>query len=165
MQPRDGIWKEVGVGVVIRDPKLKHWLVVAEAPGNLSGQRYVQIMSGTKELRSIQARPDDEPVVIMESSEPEAIMLLGATLGAAVIRQADDETLPLRAMRFRTDPIRTAGSGGKDRLRSHIDIHHGVYVGDNWAAKKVKQLVEEHEEMHSEEHMTMTIPHHHAEAT
>lgn len=157
MKPRSGTWAEVKQGVVIQDPKLKHWLVT----GNWRPDGTIEIMSSTKELRWVPMRPPETPVVIMEVTEPEAIMLLGEGLGAHVLSRANDNTLPLRAMRFRMDPINTRGSGAKERIRDHIDIHHGVYVNDNWANKATKQLVQEHEEMHSEEHMTMTIPHHH----
>lgn len=166
MEARPGTWKEIGPGVVIQDPNLKHWLVIDEAPRageppRPDGKRYLRLQGAWKKQVTIERRPDDAACTIMEASEPEAIMLLGE-MGGHVIRHENEKTLPIRAMKFRMDPVSAKGARAKDRIRDHIDMHHGVYVNDNWAAKTAKQLYEEHEEMHSPEFLTMTTPHHHA---
>lgn len=160
MKAREGTWAEVEPGVVIQDPKLKHWLVTRGALGSPK----VEIMSAQKELRVVDRRPAAEPIAIMEVSEAEAIQLATEGLPAHLLRAENDRTLPLRAMRFRMDHVNTRGSGAKERIRSHIEMYHGVHVGDGWKDKKTAQLVAEHAEMHSAEHMTMTVPHHHEEA-
>lgn len=159
MKPVPKTWADVVPGVVIQDPRLKHWLVTRGAPGSPK----VEIMSAFKEFRVVDRRPADTPVTIMEASETEAILLLTEGMSAHILRHENERTLPLRAMQFTMAPIKSSGAGAKERMRDHIDIHHGVYVDDNWKAKKVGQLIAEHAEMHSEEHMTMTVPHTHEE--
>ena len=168
MEARQGTWKEIGPSVVLRDPSLKHWLVIDEAPragqpARPDGKRFLRIRGQWKEERTIERRPDDEPVTIMEASETEAVMLAGFNtreggLAAAVIRRENDKTLPLRAMRFRMDPVDVAGKGAKERIHWHVDEYHSVYLEPSMTAKKA---AEAHEEMHAAEHMEMSTPHHH----
>lgn len=165
MVERTGTWGELTVGVLTQAPDLKHWMVVGEATDGL-GQRWIRIMSRWKEYRSVERRPDHEPIVIVEATEEEAIQLARMELGAHhIVMIADDQTLGRRATRWRMDPINHKGRGGKDRLRDHIDMHHGVYVNDGWSKKTVAELVQAHGEMHADETLTMSTPHHHEEGS
>lgn len=161
MAERETTWAEVGPGVLLQDPNLKHWLVVDEAADGL-GQRWLRIMSRWKEFRSVLRRPDPTPVVIVEASEDEAVQAVVSQLGGHHLAMfADDLTVGRRAARWVMDPINTKGRGAKERIRDHIDMHHGVYVNDGWTNKKTPELVQAHDEMHADETLTMLMPHVH----
>lgn len=165
MVERTGTWGELTVSSIVQDEKLKHWMVMAEAVDGI-GQKWLRIMSRYKEYRSVPRRPDGTPIVIVEATEEEAVQLARMELGAHhILTIADDQTTARRATLWRMDEIKTKGRGGKDRIRDHIDMHHGVYVNDGWSKKTVSELVIAHEEMHAEETLTMNMPHHHEEAS
>lgn len=161
MVERPGTWGELTVGTTLQDPSLKHWLVIAEAVDGV-GQRWLRIMSKYKEERSVPRRPADTPIVIVEASEDEAVQALVSQLGAhQILMFADDQTVTRRAVRWSMKPINTKGRGAKERIRDHIDMHHGVYVNDGWAKKTTSELVEAHQQMHSDENLHMLMPHNH----
>lgn len=159
MVERPGTWGELSVGALMQAPDLKHWMVVDEAIDGV-GQRWLRIMSRYKECRSVPRRPDDTPVTIVEASEEEAVQLLVSQLGAHhILMFADDATVGRRAVRWRMAPINTKGRGAKERIRDHIDMHHGIYVDDGWAKKTTAELIQAHDEMHETD--SMISPHHH----
>jgi len=147
--------------MVIRDPSLKHWLVMAEAP-DATGQRWLRIRGQWRYDRSIKRPADNTPCIIMEASETEAILLLQDVMAASIISHENNKTLPMRAMKFRMDPIDISGRGGKERIHWHVDEFHSVYLEPSMSAKKA---AEAHAEMHATETMEMSTPHHHERIT
>lgn len=160
MIEREATWAEVEPGVVVQAPDLKHYLVCQEKVAD--GVRWVQLMDAHKGYRASRRPADSTPVTIMETTEPEAILLLGEQLGASILRKSNQDTLPVRAMKFRCDPLPTGGRGAKDSIHSHIDMTHGVYVGDGSTKRTVAEALAIHDEMHTPGPiMTMVIPHYH----
>jgi len=162
MEARPATWGEVEPSMVVRDNKLKHWLILAQKT-NALGERWLRLRGEWKDERSIKRPADETPTVIMEASEVEAVMLASeGGLRGAVISHENTKTLPLRAMNLRMDPIDITGKGGKDRIHWHVDEYHTVYLEPGMTAKKA---AEAHEEMHAAESLTMTTPHHHGGTT
>lgn len=167
MLERETTWAEVTVGTVIQDPKLKHWLVVGEAPDANTGAPLVQISDSRKDTMWVPRRVPEAPIVVLEAADDEALSIVQKFMpGSQVLKLANDTTLPRRALRWKVAPINGKGKGARDRIRDHIDMMHSVYVNDRWAdttnPKTAKELMQAHDEMHEEATMTMSTPHHHA---
>lgn len=157
---RDTTWAEVAVGHIMQDPKQRHWLVVDERP-DANGYPWLLIQGKYLKRMSVPRRPAEMPVRIVVPPHDKLVEILKGSLGAHVVTHLDERTLPFRAMRWRMEPLPRTGARAKDRIRDHIDMHHSVYVNDDWKNKKATDLWQAHEEMH--ELSEMTTPHHHGQ--
>lgn len=176
MQPN--IWRDVGLGNVVRDKNGRLHTIVEDEGG------YVTLAPahGWGTRVSIPRPPDDRDVQVYVPSEQEALNLLHAELGARVLREIEErEHTIARASSWKLEPCEP----NVNALRDHIDMIHGrnPHVGTllsryNPSTKpttkegraelkeKRKQILQEmldiHVELHQDPHIwPMAFPHTH----
>ena len=145
-------WADVGIDTYIRDRQGTIWRVCAvdERAASSGMSPAFRCSNSQGEWLNIAPKPLEMAVEIVSEVE-EQITLLRDVLGAQIVatkNQADPGW---------TCPSWPASSGGSlDKYRTHLELAHGMYVGD---VKTFARLVEAHEAAHeSEPHVPHTHP-------
>jgi hypothetical protein len=166
-QMEETVWRDVGIGNIVRDPDDRLWTILDEKTGWIKEQ---SVQTGETRVR---IKPAGE-VWIYVPSESEARDLLDKELGARILRGIEDREHTIhRAAMFRVDPVKRA----VNPLRDHIDWFHGVNVDDVWRRhngtkanpsdkerKKASldELVQAHDEFHADPDLwPHRMAHHH----
>lgn len=139
---RAAVWGEVDFGCFLQDPTGKTWRVDGMRGIPTMGE---VLLSDREKQRIILPWPETNvPVTVVEPTEPEALAILEATVGAEVMGVQDGPKKPMRCKKLSRAKEKT--------IHAHMFFFHGVWTEDMHDEKHLRKL-------HEEDHEDPIAPH------
>jgi hypothetical protein len=160
---RPGTWGEVEAGTTLLSPTDLPLLIVL-TKADAQGRVWYQAHDHIKRNITIQPKPADAPVTLLEMTPEEAEAVATRGLGAERVLDWEREArMPERAKRWVIPVLATSGKYALNQARDHLSWYHSTYSGSAEAGgfKTLKQILKAHQEMHEE--CFMDKPHTHKE--